>query len=146
MFTIEKTIIINRPQQEVFDFASNPTNAHRWQGVIKSKEWTSEGPHGVGSTQRVVSRYMGLNLKVTNEYTLWDPPNQCSFKTIGSPLPIEEGMRFEPQGSSTKVTRRIHLETSGVFKLVEGLLRKQAESQLPIELEALKQLLEAGSE
>ncbi len=44
------------------------------------------------------------------------------------------------------MTRRIHLETSGVFKLVEGLLKKQAESQLPIELETLKQLLEAGSE
>lgn len=132
MFTIEKKIIINCPQQEVFDFASNPAKAHQWQSVIKSKEWTSAGPHGVGSTQRVVSRYMGLNLKVTNEYTLWDPPNQCSFKTIDSPLPVEEGMRFEPQGNSTKVIRRMQLETSGVFKLWKDCSRNRQKANFQL--------------
>ena len=143
MFIVEKTIVINRPQQEVFDFAANPANAHKWQSVIKSKMWASEEPHGVGSIQHVISRFMGLNLKVTNEYTIWAPPNQNSFKTINSPLPIEEGMRFEPQGNSTKVTWRMRLEAGGVFKLVEGLLKKQTEKTFVSDLEALKHLLEA---
>ena len=142
MFTVEKTISINRPKQDVFDYASDPANAHKWQSVVKSKQWTSEDPPGVGSTQRFVSRFMGLNLKGTNEYTVWDPPNQYSFKTIDSPLPIEEGMRFESEGNSTKVTRHIQVEAGGVFKLLEGLLKKQAESQPETDLKVLKFLLE----
>ena len=49
MFTIEKSIFINRPQQEVFDFTSDPANAHKWQSQVLSVEWSSESPHGVGS-------------------------------------------------------------------------------------------------
>ena len=116
MFTIERTIVINRPQQEVFDFASDPAHAHKWLKVVKSKNWTSEGSHGVGSTQRVVARFMGRDMEATNEYTVWDPRNQNVFKTLNSPLQIEEGMRFEPIGSSTKVTWSMHVETNGLFR------------------------------
>jgi len=79
MFTIEKTKVIDRPQQDVFDFSSNPANDHKWHGIIKSKKWISEEPHGVGSTQRVVSRFIGLTLKGTNEYTVW-PPQSVQFQ------------------------------------------------------------------
>ena len=142
MFTIEKTIFINRTQQEVFDFTSDPANTHKWQSVVKSKHWISDEPHGVGSTQRFVSRFMGLNLKGTNEYIVWEPPNQYSFKTIDSPFSIEEGMKFESDGDSTKVTWHMRVEAGGVFKLLEGFLKKQAESQPEADLKALKSLLE----
>lgn len=145
MFTVERTIVIDRPQQEVFDFASDPAHAHEWLKVVKSKNWASEGPHGVGSTQRVVARFMGRDMEATNHYTVWDPPNQNVFKTLDSPLRIEEGMRFEPIGNSTKVTWSLHLETDGIFRLLEGLLKRQAESQSVPNLEALKRLLEAGT-
>lgn len=145
MFTIERTVIINRPQQEVFDFASDPAHAHQWLKVVKSKNWIAESPHGVGSTQRVVARYMGRDMEATNEYTVWDPPNQIVFKTLNSPLQIEEGMRFEPIGNNTQVTWRMHLETNGIIRLFEGLFKKQAESQALTNLETLKLLLEAGT-
>jgi carbon monoxide dehydrogenase subunit G len=145
MFIVEKTIVINRPQQEVFDFVSNPANAHKWQSVVKSKKWISADPHGVGSIQSFNSRFMGLKLQGTNEFTVWDPPNQYSFETIDSPLPIEEGMRFESEVNSTKVTWRMQVEAGGVFKLLEGLLKKQAESQPETDLKALKFLLEEGT-
>lgn len=142
MFTIERTIIINRPQQEVFDFASDPAHAHKWLKVVKSKNWSSESPHGVGSTQRVVARYMGRDMEATNEYTVWDPPNQNVFKTVNSPLQIEEGMKFEPTGNSTKVTWSMRLETNGIFRFFEGLFKRQAESQAVTNMETLKLLLE----
>jgi carbon monoxide dehydrogenase subunit G len=64
---------------------------------------------------------MGPNLKGINEYTVWDPPNQYSFKTIDSPLPIEEGMRFESEGNSTKVTWHMQVEAGGVVKQLSTL-------------------------
>ena len=59
MFSVEKSIFINRPQREVFDFESNPANAHKWETQVISVERSSEGPHGVGSTQRSVTRFLG---------------------------------------------------------------------------------------
>ena len=43
MIAFEKSFFINRPQQEVFDFISNPANHTQWQGSFESSEWTSDG-------------------------------------------------------------------------------------------------------
>lgn len=59
MYSIEKSIFINRPQQEVFDFESDPANVHKWETQEISVEWSSEGPHGVGSTQSSITRFLG---------------------------------------------------------------------------------------
>ena len=146
MLVLEKTIVINCPQKEVFDFVSDPANAHKWQSVVKSKEWISEDPHGVGSTQQFVSRFMGLNINGINEITVWDPPNQYSFKTINNPIKIEEGMKFESEGNSTKLTWHMQVNAGGIFKLMEGFLKKQGESQPETDLKTLKILLEEGSD
>ena len=146
MFTIEKSIFINRPQQEVFDYASDPANAHRWQSQVLSVEWSSESPHGVGSTQRAVARFLGRDLETNSEITVWDPPNQHGFKSLGGPVPIEGGMKFVAEGNGTKVIMGGQIEVGGFFKLAEGLVKKQLESQFVTNLEALKLLLESNSE
>lgn len=146
MFTIEKAIFINRPQQEVFDFASDPANIHKWQSNFISVEWTSEGQHGVGATQRSVSRFLGRDIESTSQLTLWDPPNRYGFKVVSGPVPVEGDMKFETEGAGTRMTMGGQVEAGGFFKLAEGMVKKQLESQFVTNLEALKLLLEAGSE
>lgn len=146
MFTVEKTIFINRPQQEVFDYASDPANAHKWQSNIISMERTSAEPHGVGSTERWVSRFLGRDIETTVQVTLWDPPNKTKAKSVSGPIPVEAETKFEPEGNGTKLTMTGQVEASGFFKLAEGLVKKQLEKQFDTNLEALKLLLESGSE
>lgn len=146
MTVAEKTININRPQQEVFDFASNPVNAHKWQHTVKSQKWTSEDPHGVGSTQRGVTRFLGRDVETILEYTAWDPPNHFARKMVNGPFPFEGRMRFEPNGNGTLVAMIGQTEAGGFFKLARGLLKKQMESNIESDLESLKILLESGSE
>ncbi|MFO7622997.1 MAG: SRPBCC family protein, partial [Anaerolineales bacterium] len=95
MFKLEKSIFINCPQQEVFDFASDPANIHKWQSNFISVEWTSEEQHGVGSTQRSVSRFLGRDIESTSQITVWDPPHRFSFKVVRGPVPVEGDMKFE---------------------------------------------------
>ena len=57
MYTFEKSIFINRPPQEIFDFITNPANDAQWRSSSLSAEWTSEGPVGLGSTQRSVDKF-----------------------------------------------------------------------------------------
>ena len=145
MINIERSIFINCPQQEVFDFASNPTYLPKWQSQILSTEWTSPEPHGVGSTQRSVARVMGRDMESTSEITFLDAPNQFIFKLVGGPLKLEGSMRFVSSGSGTQMTMGGKMEPGGFFKLAEGLLKKQLEKQFEENLEALKSLLESGS-
>jgi uncharacterized membrane protein len=146
MFTIEKSIFIDSPQQDVFDYTFDPANAHKWQSQVLSVEWSSKGPHGVGSTQRAVARFLGRDIETASQITDLDPPNQHGFKSIGGPIPIEGGMKFEPEGNGTKVTMGGQIEAGGFFKLAEGLVKRQLGSQFVTNLEALKLLLESGSE
>ena len=146
MFTFDTTIFIDRPQQEVFDFVSNPANNTKWQSNFASSELTSEGPVGVGSTIRTVSRFLGREIEATAEITVWDPPNQFTFKLPKGPYPVEGTNIFESKDNGTQVTQRGTGEPGGFFKLAEGLAGKQIQKQLETNLSALKIFLEAGSE
>ena len=86
MFKFEKSIMINRPQQEVFDFVTDLANDSKWQTGIVSVERTSEGPIGAGSTWRYKLKFMGREMEAEIELTSYDPPNQASVKSIGGGL------------------------------------------------------------
>ena len=144
MITFENSLFINRPQQEVFDYLSNPANDAQWQSSTEVSEWTSEGPPGVGSTQRSVNKFLGRKIELTSEVTIWDPPNQIGVKSVGGPIPFEGTVKFESQENGTQVTQSVQAEIGGFFKIAEGLVGKQLEKQLAADFDALKLLLEAG--
>ena len=106
MFTIEKSIFIDRPQQEVFDYTSDPANHQKWQSQALSAEWSSEGPHGVGSNQRSVMRFLGRDIETNLQITVWDPPNQFSFKSVSGPIPHEGNFECKMIGICTQYFKR----------------------------------------
>ncbi len=144
MYKLEKTISVNRSQQEVFDFVSDPANATQWNSGIETGEWTSEGPVCVGSTRREVGKFLGRKLESTSEVTVWDPPNQTSFKSVGGPFPFEATYKFEPKENGTLLTVSGTAEFGGFFKLAEGLVGKQMTKQFDADFATLKRVLEAG--
>jgi len=144
MYTFEKSIFISRPQQEVFDFVTDPANDAKWRSSSVSAEWTSDGPVGVDSTQRSVDKFMGRNLESTSEVTVWEPPNQFGWKSVNSPVPFELSIKFTPQDNGTQVTLSGQAELGGFFKLAEGLAGKQMEKQMDADFNALKDFLEGG--
>jgi carbon monoxide dehydrogenase subunit G len=144
MYKFESSIFINRPQQEVFDFVTNPANNPQWQNGTESAEWTSDGPHGVGSTFKVVTSFLGRKIEATIEVTGREPPNLSRIKSVGGPIPFENTVRFAAQGDGTLLTFTSQAEIGGFFKLAEGLVGKQLEKQFEANNAALKLLLEAG--
>lgn len=144
MITYEKSIFINRPQQEVWDFVSNPANNTQWQSSTEAAEWTSEGPPGEGSTYRTVNMLLGRTIETTSEVTIWNPPNQFGFKVVSGPFQTERTLRLESQENGTQLTGTWQVKVGGFFKIAEGRLGKQVEKQSDANLDALKLLLEAG--
>ena len=145
MDTLENIVIINRPQQEVFHFVSNPANTSQWSSTTKAAEWTSGGPAGVGSTWHQIDKFLGRKLDSTIEVTIWAPPNQFGYKVVSGQAEGSERMiRLEPQATGTRLTSTFQGEIGGIFKIAKGLVLKQAKKQSDAEHDALKLLLESG--
>jgi hypothetical protein len=112
--------------------------------MTETAEWTSNGSHGVGSTMKVVARFLGRKIESEIEITAWEPPHRVDFKFVNSPYPAEVTNTFESQGDGTLLTARSQGNMGSFFKLAEGLVARQLEKQLDANHESLKILMEAG--
>ena len=144
MASIKMSVFIDRPQQQVFEFLTNPENDLLWQESLISSEWVTDEPAGVGSKKRVTVRLFGFTLKATTQYTAWDSPTMYSFKSDDSPFSVTASTRLEPKGDGTQVTSEGTLEASGPLKLVVGMVARKAQKDDTANFEKLKQILEAG--
>lgn len=144
MFKFKKSYFIERPQQQVFDFATDPSNDTKWRESAVSAEWASEGPPGVGSKLRSVDKLMGREMKSTSVITAWDPPNVFGQKAEGGPVPFEMTIKLASEGSGTRLDVEGQAEIGGFFKIAEGLAGKQLEKQLDTDFNGLKRVLEGG--
>jgi uncharacterized membrane protein len=144
MIKYEKSVFINRPPQEVFDFVTNLSNDSKWQSSIASVEKVSDGPIGVGSTWRYVTKFLGRKNETEIQMTSYKPPHQSSVKAVSGPIPFENTHKFQKQDGGTLLTFIGQAEIGGFFKMAEGLVGKQMEKQMDADGAALKRLLEAG--
>ena len=147
MYKTRHSVSINRSAQDVFDYATDPANDPNWLSGTQSSQWTSDPPHGVGSTREVVVRFLGRRIESTSEITHWDKPHTYGFHTTGGPIQFTMVAGLESTGENqAEMTLDIEAEFGGFFKLAEGLVGKQLDKQMEANLDALKILLEAEQE
>jgi carbon monoxide dehydrogenase subunit G len=144
MLTWENSVFINRPQQEVWDFISDPANFSHLSRGNEPAEWTSEGPPGVGSTLLEAGKVFGRRMEGTSMVTVWDPPNQFSRKYISGAFQGDGTMKFESKGNGTQFTAYGQVELGVITKIAGGLLSNLMKKQLDAEANAFKHLLETG--
>ncbi|MGD8406286.1 MAG: SRPBCC family protein [Anaerolineales bacterium] len=144
MIKFEKSVLINRPQQEVFDFVTDLSNDPQWQSSIESVEQVSDGPIGVGSTWRYETKFLGRKNETEIQMTSYEPPRQSTVKAVSGPIPFENTHKFQKQDGGTLLTFIGQVEIGGFFKMAEGLVSKQMEKQMDADGAALKKLLEAS--
>jgi uncharacterized protein YndB with AHSA1/START domain len=144
MFETKNSIFINRPAQEVFNVITDPAKQSLWQSMTEKVEWTSNDSHGVGSTMKVVARFLGRKIESDIEITAWEPPYRVDYKFVNGPYPAEVTNTLESQGDGTLLTARSQGNMGSFFKLAEGLVARQLEKQLDTNFETLKLLMESG--
>ena len=59
MIGVESTVVINRPVEDVFAFASDQTNEPKWHTDVLEVHPASGGPVGPGSTSVWAIKFMG---------------------------------------------------------------------------------------
>lgn len=143
MISVEKQIHINKPVSDVFAFMVDFANNARWQDGIISSEKTSDGPMGVGSTGKLVQKFMGKEMTNEIAVTAFEPGKRFAGKTVAGPVQFEIDTSFEDMGGGTHLTVKMTAEGTGFFKVAEGMLKGELEKSFDRDFAKLKQILEA---
>jgi len=134
---IEKSTLIARPVEAVFDFVADPRNDPLWCPKVKSVEPAGEANEGPGARFVVVHRPVPFLPARRMDYTLrdWDPPRRIEWREDdGHDLiavtytlePVEGGTRFtQRDDAQLSAPRPLHpLMRIGIGADVAGQLRR----------------------
>jgi len=143
MIKAEKSIVIERPVEDVFAYLGDQTNAVHWQGGLIQVRRLTDGPIGVGTRHTIVRTFMGRRLAVDNEYVAFEPGRRIAFRTTSGPMPLEASYLVEPAEGGARVTSTIEMDASGFLALAEPLIAVGLRREMDAAFRELKKLLEA---
>lgn len=145
MAEVRNTIVINRPVEEVFSYATNIENQVQWVGPITEARQTSDGPVGIGTTAIRVMNVLGRTIETPYKYTEFKPNSSFSTETTSGSLQTSERFTFESVEGGTKVVLEGQVEASGVLKIAGPVLAGMARRQSAADMGTMKDLLESQS-
>ncbi len=138
----ERTIVIARPQMEVFAFFADGENDPRWRPAVKVMR--REGPLAVGVRYSQRVDVGGREVSADIEVTAFDPDERLGFRAVAGPAPLDGSLTFRGAEGGTAVTFTLHCELTGVKRV---LLTKQLQQAMNGEMSNLdnaKAILESG--
>jgi len=141
------SVFINRSQQDVFDFLSDPANLSKWDSDFESAEWTSSDALGIGSIYRASGKRLGSQKDGWFEIVQWNQPDGYSYKVKERMFLFERAetaVTLKPKDSGTEATFEYQFEIIGRLKFAEGFVARMGKKRIEGNLNAAKRLLEAG--
>ena len=143
MIKAEHSVLINRPLEEVFAFSVDPAREPEWQDGVVAAGYSPGSAPGVGAEVFETRKFMGFEMTSKLKITEYQPNKLFVGKVIEGPVKFEVREVFEAINGNTKISISIEAEPGGFFKLAEGLVEKQLESQLRADYDRAKKLLES---
>jgi uncharacterized protein YndB with AHSA1/START domain len=143
MASIQRTIVIHRPVDEVFAYFADVANDPQWRGDVV-KEIAVRGTMGQGAYvhQKLAAGPFGAAVSADMDVVVYEPPTALAFQVTTGPLKPRIEFRFAPTATGTEVSFSIDAPLTGVKKAAMG---KMAEKSMAAEAAALdnaKRLLE----
>lgn len=141
---------VGRPASEVFAMATDPARFSQWQqGVVDGH---MEGPRGrsgqpaVGARCVMTRRIGGSSRTSVSDLVRIDPPRTWGVRGIDGPIRAAVDVEVEPVTEArSRLTISVDFTGHGIGKiLVPLVVRRQAAKEMPVNMAALKQLIESG--
>jgi uncharacterized protein YndB with AHSA1/START domain len=143
MASIHRTLVINRPVEEVFEYFADVANDPQWRGD-SLKEISVEGVMSQGArVHQILAGPFGIAVTADMDVVVFDPPRALMFQVITGPLKARMGFTFAPAGTGTEVSFSIEApmgsaEQAMIGKIVEKNMAAEAAA-----LDNAKQILES---
>ena len=142
MTPLRSTIDVDRPPADVFAYTTDPARFHEWQkGVVDG--------HKDGSKCITTRRIGFAERPVTSEIIEDDPPRSWAVHGIDGPIRAKVGVNVEQLdgGDRCRLTIALDFEGHGIGKLLVPLVvRREAQKEMPQNLQRLKQQLEGDAQ
>jgi hypothetical protein len=141
---------IERPAAEVFAYATDPARFSQWQqGVVDGhmeRPADGAGQPAVGTKCVMTRRIGGANRTSISDLVRIDPPRAWGVRGIDGPIRAAVDVQVEPVTESrSRLTISVDFTGYGIGKLVVPLVvRRQAAKEMPVNMAALKRLIETG--
>jgi uncharacterized protein YndB with AHSA1/START domain len=137
MISVERTLTIHRPVDQVFAYLSDVAHSPRYTSGQREAHTTSAGQMGIGTTFATTSSL--LRRQTTHEVTEFEPNRRLAWKTT-SGAPARTTWALEPSGPSTRVTFRWLASPGTVLRLAEPIMERRAQARAEHDLGHLKEL------
>jgi uncharacterized protein YndB with AHSA1/START domain len=144
---IVSNIVIARPPDEVFSYATDPSRFAEWQDDVVSVRIEGRQPPSVGSRFTTTRRIGRVAHRSTQEITELSPPRSFAARGVDGPLRANASITVEPLdgGTRSRVTFVLDFLGRGMGKLlVPDVVLRLAERGAPRSYRNLKERLESG--
>jgi uncharacterized protein YndB with AHSA1/START domain len=144
---IISTTEIDRPAEDVFAYATDPTKFKEWQKGVVDGHMDQDGSPQVGARCMTTRRIGGANRPSTSRLQYINPPRTWGVKGIGGPIRAKVDLTVVPLADArSRLTIFVDFEGHGIGKiLVPLIVRREAEKELPANLAMLKRRLETST-
>jgi uncharacterized protein YndB with AHSA1/START domain len=146
MAPIVSSTEISRPPEDVFAYVTDPSRLHEWQESVVSAQ--AQGPIGVGCKVVVTRRVGRMERAMTAEMAEVNPPRSWRIRGLDGPIRGDVDGSVEPlaEGDRSRATISLDLKGYGIGRVLLPLfVRRQAQAEMPKNMEALRRNLEGGA-
>ena len=139
MAPMVSTVDIDRPPDEVFAFATDPTRFPEWQRDVVRVQILDEEEFVT------VRRFVGAERTTLQRITANDPPLRWAAEGVDGPIRPRAAITVVPRddGAHSRVTFTLDFEAHGMGVVILPMVRRQAEKGAPASYRHLKELLES---
>jgi uncharacterized protein YndB with AHSA1/START domain len=144
MPTMQRTIMIKRPVDEVFAFFADVSNDPQWRGPgLKEISLQGEMRQGAHVHQKIAAGPFGAAVKADMDVVVYEPTTALGFQVTTGPLRPRVDFTFAPTEAGTTVSFSISAPLSGVKKVLMRSMVQKSMAEEAAALDEAKRLLEA---
>ena len=138
------TVDVDRPADEVFAYAIDPTHFHEWQNGVVTGRMDRPGMPQVGDHCVTTRRIGGADRPSTSEVVRMDPPHSWSVRGFDGPIRASVDLDVETVTETrSRLSISVDFDGHGIGKvLVPLMVQRQAAKEMPANVQALKARLE----
>lgn len=143
MGKIEATIIINRPVDPVFDYASNFDNLSQWEINMLESIKTSEKSKGIGTSYKGVIKVLGMKKDWSSKVTDFEENTRVDQTITSGSTVIYEKLLFDETDDGNAEFNLMQEYKLGIpLKLISPIVLFSMKQQMKKNLANLKMIME----
>ena len=104
MIKIEHSVVVDRPVEEVFAYATDVSKVPEWQ--TSALEARVDGPMQAGATGAIVRKFLGRRMESTVRFDEYEPPRKFAIESTSGPVQFHVHQTYEPEGAGRAYQHR----------------------------------------